>query len=224
MLVVDNGSVSENKEWLYSWAEEVGNVKVIRREAYSPLEEKRMSSAEHGAALDVAIKDLESSKELIIISDSDIIFMMPRWDEFLAEKLNQYDHVTTHRKTCQNSPAPYLSAFYMDFIKNNNLTFAPRVNENMQVIRPTNQNDVGWQMNHLPKEKWGVLTQAAPGFGYSRALSIKFESEVIAEHLYGGRKRKDGRIKSWMGACLSVLEKNKKILQDKEKIKKPKKK
>ena len=224
MLVVDNGSIAENKEWLYAWAEEVGNVKVIRRDAYSPLNEKRMSSAEHGAALDLAMQDLESSKELIVVSDSDIIFMLPRWDEFFSDKLKTYDHITTHRKACADYPAPYLSAFYMNFIINNNLIFAPRVDEKMEVIRPTNENDVGWQMNHLPKEKWGVLSQATPGLGYSRALSIKFESELVAEHLYAGRKRKDGRIKSWMSACLSVLEKNKKELQEKEKIKNPKKK
>ena len=223
MLVVDNGSVADNKDWLYPWAEESGNVEVIRREAYSMAEDKRMSSAEHGAALDVAIKHLEGSKELIVISDSDIIFMMPRWDELLADNLNSYDHMTTNRKNCAECPAPYLSAFYMDFIKNNSLTFAPRVNSEMEVLRPTSQNDVGWKMNSLPKEKWGILTQSIPGHGYSRALSIKFGSEVIAEHLCAGRKKKEGRIKSWMSACLSVLENNKKLLQAKEAIKNPKK-
>lgn len=219
MLVVDNGSIAENKDWLYSWSEEVGNVTIVHRDAYSKAEDKRMSSAEHGAALDIAMQSLEGSKELIVISDSDVIFMMPRWDEFIAEKLKSYDHITTHRKASPAHPAPYLSAFYMDFIKNNSIKFAPRVNEKLEVIRPTNENDVGWQLNALPKERWGMLTHAAPGLGYSRALSIKFESELIAEHLYAGRKRKEGRIKSWMSMCMSVLENNKKILREKELIK-----
>lgn len=224
MLVVDNGSVAENKDWLYSWAEEMANVKILRRESYSDLADKRMSSAEHGAALDLAMKELESSEEMIVIADSDIIFMKPRWDEFFAEKLKEYDHVTTHRKTCEDCPAPYISAFYMSFIKNNSLTFSPRVNDKMEVIRPTNKNDVGWKMNDLPKDRWCILSQAQPGVGYSRALSIKYESEQIAEHLSAGRKRKDGRIKKWMSVCLSVLENNKKVLHDSEKIKNPKKK
>jgi hypothetical protein len=210
MLVVDNGSCGPHKAWIDYWGRSLkrSNVEIITREAYSKNLSNRMSSAEHGAALDVAMKHLNGCQSLIVIMDSDIIWMKPRWNELFEKLLDTHDHITTVRKDCEICPAPYISAFYKKFIDNNNITFAPRTDERLQVLRPTAQNDVGWMMNNIRQDKWAVLSQKTPGIGYSRALLIKHEEEIIAEHLSAGRKRKNGRIESWTNACLDILKSN----------------
>lgn len=218
MLVVDNGSLGENKEWLYAWSSQMNNIEIISRDPFSSPEGKRMSSAEHGAALNLAMDHLKDSADMIVIADSDIVWMKPRWNEFFLEKLKNFDHITTYRRNCSECPAPYVSAFYMNFIRENNIDFSPRVNNHMEVIRPCIKNDVGWMMNDLPKDRWGVLSQAVPGIGYSRSLSIKYEQEQIAEHLAAGRKKKEGRISKWLSICIATLEKNKKDLMHQEAI------
>lgn len=206
MLIVDNGSVGEPKEWLSSWSKTRKNVEVISRVPSTQEGETRKGSAEHGAALDLAMDHLKNEKNMIVIMDTDIIWLKPGWDDIFRNKLENHDHVTTNRKQCDHCPAPYISAFYMEFLKRNKITFSARLDETKQVIRPTELNDVGWMMNDHNNERWCLLDQKTPGVGYARALSIKLDGEMIAEHLYAGRKRNVGRITKWVSTCIKILD------------------
>lgn len=217
MLVVDNGSIGETKEWLRQWGSARSNVEIIEREPFSPNGENRRGSAEHGSALDFAMGHLRMEKSMVVIMDTDIIWLKPKWDKLFFEKLNNHDHVTTHRKDCTECPAPYISAFYMDFIHKNKIAFTPRLDEKMIVKKPTSMNDVGWMMNDYNGSGWCRLEHKTPGIGYARALAIRHESDPIAEHLYAGRKRSAGRIIKWVDGCFNELRKNiKKDLKNKK--------
>lgn len=211
MLVVDNGSVGEAKKWLHGWSKNRKNVEVVSRIPFAQEGETRKGSAEHGAALDFAMTHLKREEKMIVIMDTDIIWMKPGWDDVFRGKLENYDHVTTNRKHCDSCPAPYISAFYMDFLKRNNISFSARTDERSIVIKPTEFNDVGWMLNDHNNNKWCMLDQKTPGIGYARALSIRMGDDIIAEHLYAGRKRSTGRIEKWINNCMDNLKKRIKI-------------
>jgi hypothetical protein len=222
MLVVDNGSENENKQWLYEWSKNIDNLEIIRRSSYSQDCIARKSSAEHGAALDYAMSHLKGTDETIVIADSDIVWMKPHWDDSFLAQLENHEHVTTCRKYCKECPAPFLSAFNYNFIEKYSLSFLPRTDAELQVIRPTEMNDVGWMMNEIADERWKKLVQAPPGIGYSKALSITMDNEIIAEHLCAGRKKSGGRILKWSSGCMNILDQNIKEIQHQEKMERKK--
>lgn len=208
MLVIDNGSEGEYHQWIDSWKKINKNVSVIRRDTFAGKGQPRMGSAEHGAALDLAMDNMSSEKSMIVIADNDIIWLKKDWNLLFREKLNTFDHITTRRKNCPELPGPYISAFYMNFINTNEIKFSPRVDGKFQVLKPTEFNDVGCMLHYLPKEKWYPLSHSSPGIGYIRAMTIKDNEDVIAEHLGAGRKKSIGRIEKWINGCLDELRNN----------------
>jgi len=122
------------------------------------------NSMNHGAALNLALKYIES--EYVVFVDADVAILYPNWDDIIVNELNKYDCFGVsyaHFSKYKNFPTVYLFAFRSYILEKAKLDFCPKIRKGKDAplkIKLTKENahyfnmkpgsvlkcDTGWEL------------------------------------------------------------------------------
>ncbi|MDC1472547.1 glycosyltransferase family 2 protein [Flavobacteriaceae bacterium] len=143
LVIVENGSKFSQKEKLIEFTKDYPNIKLLYN---NPIYES--ASYNHAMAVDLALSIIET--EIVVICDSDVVFLSKDWDVSLFELFSKNVAVVGFKATGRNDfPQIMLSAYKTEILRNKNISFLPSFQKGEKISQ---YNDTGYQILNLSSD------------------------------------------------------------------------
>lgn len=146
VVVVDNGSDSYHQDKLDKIASSENAVLMRRRQ--SDANPGISASRHHGEAIQHAVTQLPKNNIGIVV-DCDSCFIRKNWDREILCYLNEYQHVTCERPGVKYGCGAWFSAFRINTILENDISFLPVLKPNGTDCPRPNLYDVGSDLDRV---------------------------------------------------------------------------
>lgn len=187
ITVVDNGS-NENDMHTLEILKQKYNINILNRqqsEIYAP-------SRHHGEAIHFGLDTMDSEDNIAIV-DCDSVFIFKNWGLMIENLLKEYDHVTCMRPQTNDGCGAWFSAFKLENIRNEKISFLPMLNDDGSDQKRNDKYDVGSDLARM--RNWKPL-KAHNKLRYSKRGHLwMLDGKPFIDHMGACRREKD--MKNW---------------------------
>jgi hypothetical protein len=151
-------------------------------------------SRHHGEAIDYAISKMEDDDYVIHI-DCDCIMLMRNWGSLIAHLLKEYDHVSCVRPLIKHlDTGPWFTAFQVKNIRNHNITFMPKIDDEGKDLKCKSRYDVGSDLIRMG-DNWKKIESIKNSKKYGNIWAI--DEAILMAHMGKASHGRGGNFLSW---------------------------